>query len=70
MRIKNLKQGYYLLICRLLGHIYILKPKPDILSNKRECKRCGHRQIRMQKKFPEFYWIDDPVEKFINTKIP
>jgi hypothetical protein len=56
--------------CRILGHYYKYIPKPDILSNKRECIRCGHRQIRTFFRVPQEHWSDDPVQKFINTKIP
>ena len=36
------------LFCFLLDHYWILKPKPDILSNKRYCKRCNKKQIRVR----------------------
>lgn len=35
------------IICKIFGHRWGLKPKPDILSNKRVCKRCGRIEKRV-----------------------
>ena len=49
-------------ICLIIGHNFILKPKPDILSKKRICKRCGKKQFRVN--YPVFglqdIWKDTP----------
>lgn len=50
------------LICKIFGHKWRLKPKPDILSNKRVCTRC--RRVERRVKFtqtPELVetWIVD-----------
>ena len=48
------------MVCSILGHIFILKPKPDILSKKRICKRCSKKQNRVN--YPVFgvddIWVD------------
>ena len=49
------------LICKLFGHKYILKPKPDILSNTRVCSRCGKRQRRINS--PSLHTIDEWVDE-------
>ena len=35
------------ILCRIFGHKWIYKPKPDILSNKRVCKRCKRLEKRV-----------------------
>ena len=55
------------LICKTFGHRWILKPKPDILSNRRVCKRCKLQQKRILfiPKLPKTIekWIDFPSIK-------
>jgi hypothetical protein len=48
------------IICKWIGHRWVLKPKPDILSNKRVCKRCGRVEKRV-----EFFQKPQLVEKWI-----
>jgi hypothetical protein len=34
------------LLCKFVGHVWSYKPKPDMLSSRRVCVRCGIEQKR------------------------
>ena len=56
------------ILCKFFEHKYEFVK--DTQNLRKKCKRCGHEQIRMQERWPNYVWVDDPVEKFIGMKLP